>query len=69
MIGYVSAIEGDMNFQKNVKINQFGHVILAAEAARYNLGVTLINNCMAIDQNHQQNIVRILTYGYTVYTE
>jgi len=50
---------GGIELPGDVKINQFSHVLLAAEAARYNLGITLINNYMTIDQNHQQNLVRI----------
>mgnify|MGYP000076596512 CR=1 FL=1 len=50
---------GGFELPNNVKINQFSHVLLAAEATRYNLGISLINNYIAIDQNHKQNIVRI----------
>ena len=56
--GYVG-IGGKFELPKDVKINQFSHLLLAAEAARYNLGITLINNYMMDDQDRQQSLVRI----------
>jgi DNA-binding transcriptional LysR family regulator len=52
-------MSGKFELPKDVKINQFSHVLLAAEAARYNLGITLINNYMMDDQDRQQSLVRI----------
>ncbi|WNO61314.1 LysR substrate-binding domain-containing protein [Rheinheimera sp. MMS21-TC3] len=37
---------GGFELPKQVKINQFSHVLLAVEAARYNLGITLIDQFM-----------------------
>lgn len=50
---------GGFELPSDVKINQFSHVLLAAQAARYNLGITLIDNYMMLEQTHQQNLVRI----------
>ncbi|MEC9478768.1 MAG: LysR substrate-binding domain-containing protein [Pseudomonadota bacterium] len=52
-------MSGKFELPKDVKINQFSHLLLAAEAARYNLGITLINNYMMDDQDRQQSLVRI----------
>lgn len=50
---------GGFELPNNVKINQFSHVLLATEAARYNLGIALIDNYMMLDQAHKQNLVKI----------
>ncbi|WP_434940318.1 LysR substrate-binding domain-containing protein [Shewanella sp. HL-SH8] len=50
---------GGFELPSDLKVNQFSHVLFAAEAARYNLGITLINNYMTVDQSHKQNFVRI----------
>ena len=50
---------GGFELPSEVKINQFSHVLLAAQAARYNLGITLTDNYMMLEQTHQQNLVKI----------
>ena len=50
---------GGFELPNNIKINHFSHVLLAIEAARYNLGVTLVNNYMMLDQSYKQTLVRI----------
>ena len=50
---------GGFELPKDIKINHFSHVLLAIEAARYNLGINLTNNYMTQDDANKQNIVKI----------
>ena len=50
---------GGFNLPKEVKVCHFSHVLLATEAARYDLGITLIDNYLMTEQAHQYNLVRI----------
>jgi len=50
---------GGFTLPKNVKISQFSHVLLAAEATRYDLGISLIDHYLMTAQDRQQNFVRI----------
>ena len=50
---------GGFELPNNIKVNHFSHVLLAIEAARYNLGVTLVNNYMMLDKSYKQKLVRI----------
>lgn len=50
---------GGFNMPANVKINHFSHMLLAAEAAKYDQGITLINHYLMTDQDRQHNFVRI----------
>ncbi|MDA5134636.1 hypothetical protein PG901_13525, partial [Psychrobacter sp. ANT_H3] len=50
---------GGFELPNNIKINHFSHVLLAIEAARYNLGVTLVNNYMMLDKSYKQKLIRI----------
>lgn len=50
---------GGFELPEDVKMSHFSHVLLAAEAARYDLGITLINNYLMTDQDRQHNFVRI----------
>ncbi|SEL85013.1 DNA-binding transcriptional regulator, LysR family [Colwellia chukchiensis] len=50
---------GGFTLPKTVKINQFSHVLLAAEATRYDLGISLIDHYLITAQDRQQNFVRI----------
>ena len=50
---------GGFELPDNVKISHFSHVLLAAEAARYDLGIALIDNYIINAQDQQQNLVRL----------
>ena len=50
---------GGITLPDNVKISYFSHVLLATEAARYDLGITLIDNYLMTDQERQHRFVRI----------
>ncbi|SFD27458.1 LysR substrate-binding domain-containing protein [Pseudoalteromonas denitrificans] len=51
--------QGGFELPANTKINHFSHMLLAAEAARYDQGITLINHYLMSDQDRQHNFVRI----------
>ncbi|ALS34796.1 hypothetical protein PTRA_b0288 [Pseudoalteromonas translucida KMM 520] len=53
---------GGLTLPTNVKINHFSHVILAAEAARYNLGITLIDDFFIASQSDNQ-LIKLPLYG------
>ncbi|MGB2740548.1 MAG: LysR substrate-binding domain-containing protein [Cognaticolwellia sp.] len=50
---------GGFELPEEVKTSHFSHVLLAAEAARYDLGIALIDNYLMTDQDRQHNFVRI----------
>lgn len=50
---------GGFELPEHVRINHFSHVLLAAEAARYDQGIVLMNNYLMTEQERQQNFVRI----------
>jgi LysR family transcriptional regulator, glycine cleavage system transcriptional activator len=50
---------GGFSLPEHAKINQFSHVLLAVEAARYNLGITLIDHFMLSGQEPGHGLVRI----------
>jgi len=50
---------GEFELPEHVRINHFSHVLLAAEATRYNQGIALMNNYLMTDQERQQDFVRI----------
>lgn len=50
---------GGFELPEHVRINHFSHVLLAAEAARYDQGIALMNNYLMTDQDRQQHFVRI----------
>jgi len=50
---------GEFELPKTVKISHVSHVLLAAEAARYDLGIALIDNYIMTDQERQHNFVHI----------
>ncbi|MGF1683878.1 LysR family transcriptional regulator [Photobacterium minamisatsumaniensis] len=49
---------GGFSLPKNVKINHFSHMVLAAEAVKYHQGIAFLNDYFLNDQDHQ-NLVRI----------
>lgn len=51
--------QGGFEMPQNVRVNQFSHMLLAAEAARYDQGITFLNNYFMSDQDRQQHYVRI----------
>jgi len=53
------AAQGGFEMPSNTKINHFSHMLLAAEAARYDQGITLMNHYLMSDQDRQHNFVRI----------
>lgn len=53
---------GGFELPKNVRVNHFSHVILAAEAARYNLGITLID-AFFIASQHDNHLVKLPLHG------
>jgi DNA-binding transcriptional LysR family regulator len=57
--------QGGFELPDDVKINHFSHVLLAAEAARYDQGITLINNYLMTDKERQHNFVRIPMHEQT----
>ncbi|MFT5880847.1 MAG: LysR family glycine cleavage system transcriptional activator [Moritella sp.] len=50
---------GGFELPKTVRINHFSHMLMAAEAAKYEQGITLINHYLMNDQDRQHNFVRI----------
>ena len=50
---------GGYELPKTATMNHFSHMLLAAEAARYDQGITLMNHYLMSDQDRQQNFVRI----------
>ncbi|TMM43950.1 LysR family transcriptional regulator [Colwellia ponticola] len=50
---------GGFELPKDVKISHVSHVLLAAEAARYDLGIALIDYYIMTDQERQHNFVHI----------
>lgn len=50
---------GGFELPEQVKINQFSHVLLAVEAARYNLGITLIDQFMLSAEEPERGLVAI----------
>lgn len=50
---------GGFSLPEDVKVCHFSHVLLATEAARYDLGITLIDNYLMAERTHQYNLVRI----------
>lgn len=50
---------GGFELPKEVKISHVSHVLLAAEAARYDLGIALIDYYIMTDQERQHNFVHI----------
>ncbi|MGF1765642.1 LysR family transcriptional regulator [Aliivibrio kagoshimensis] len=50
---------GNFTIPKNVQVTHFSHMILAAEAARYDQGIALLNNYFMSDQDRQHDFVRI----------
>ncbi|MBL4830938.1 MAG: LysR family transcriptional regulator [Aliivibrio sp.] len=50
---------GDFEIPKDVQVTHFSHMILAAEAARYDQGIALLNNYFMSDQGRQHDFVRI----------
>lgn len=53
------ALQGGFEMPTDTKINHFSHMLLAAEAARYDQGITLMNHYLMSDQDRQHNFVRI----------
>ncbi|MGF1704059.1 LysR substrate-binding domain-containing protein [Photobacterium makurazakiensis] len=49
---------GGFSLPRNVKINHFSHMVLAAEAVKYHQGIAFLNDYFLNDQDHQ-NLVRI----------
>ncbi|MEZ9884627.1 LysR family transcriptional regulator [Vibrio splendidus] len=50
---------GGFSLPKDVKISQFSHMVLAAEAVKYHQGIAFLNDYFLNDQDLQQNLVRI----------
>jgi len=50
---------GGFTLPQTAKMNYFSHMIMAAEAARYDQGITLVNHYLMNDQDRQHNFVRI----------
>lgn len=50
---------GGFTLPQTAKMNYFSHMIMAAEAARYEQGITLVNHYLMNDQDRQHNFVRI----------
>lgn len=50
---------GGFTLPEQAKFSHFSHVLLAVEAARYNLGITLIDNFILSAQDQGQGLVRI----------
>jgi len=53
------AQQGGFEMPSDTKVNHFSHMLLAAEAARYDQGITLMNHYLMSDQDRQHNFVRI----------
>ncbi|MDX2322346.1 MAG: LysR substrate-binding domain-containing protein [Moritella sp.] len=50
---------GGFTLPQHAKMNYFSHMLMAAEAARYEQGITLVNHYLMNDQDRQHNFVRI----------
>ncbi|MGF1757082.1 LysR substrate-binding domain-containing protein [Photobacterium sagamiensis] len=50
---------GGFELPATANMSYFSHMLLAAEAARYDQGITFLNNYLMTDQDRQQNLVRI----------
>lgn len=51
--------KGGFELPENARINHFSHMLLAAEAARYDQGITLLNHYFMTDQDRLDHFVRI----------
>lgn len=50
---------GGFSLPDDAKINHFSHTLLAAEAARYGQGITLVNHYLVTDHDRNKEFVRI----------
>lgn len=50
---------GGFELPEMANMSYFSHMLLAAEAARYDQGITFLNNYLMTEQDRQQDLVRI----------